>query len=813
MGMKSRQNTNNLHDDEKLHYFLLCAKCCLVFLLTFSFTVLKAQSDADPKVSITGQVIEMGTEQPVSYATVIVKSQADENITGGITDDKGRFLIKGIPQGNYRLEVQFIGYDTFTQDLDVAGSNTIDLGTIQIQEAASQLDEVTVTAERSTVEQKLDRKVINIGKDLSTTGATASDIMVNLPSVDVDQNGNVSLRGNTNVQVMVDGRITNIAANQLLQQIPSSSIKTIELITNPSAKYNPEGMSGIINIVLKKNSNIGFNGNVTTGLTIGREERLNSAIDLNYRAGKLNFYGNYGNYFGKSPVRGNITRVEDLSNEIWRSEGDRTSHLTKIGFDYYANDKNTFSLYTNQSSLTNDVIGSTDITFGGSDNIINQRYLSDRKNSSSVYNIDYKRELSKKGHFIELELDHNIYDGAELTDFSFTNEGITNTYLDDIKDDRTNTTFNLDFAKPISEKTTIELGAEARLQRIENSYNSTNVNFNNSEYSYDRDIYSVYGTFKQNFERWSYQLGVRLENYEVIGDFRPSGEVNNIFEDEIFSVYPSAFIAYTPDENKKNTYQLSYSRRVDRPALNQINPIRVWSSARVTDVGNPELVPQFTNSLEANYIRSLKKGSITTSLFYRSINDEITRFAFTDPTDPTTILFSYNNYDDNSAYGFELTGNYEVNKWWSFNTSFDLYSQTQRGVAEGELIEADNIIYNARMNHSFKASKKLTFQLIGLYRGANENIQYTTLAYYFLNTGVRYSIAEGKGTVSLSYNDILGSQQFAFDATRPVIQEGKFIRDTQTLFVGFSYRFGGAKNSALKRKKRDKNEKRSGSLI
>lgn len=774
---------------------------------------LQAQSQNEAQTTIAGKVMDEATTQPVSYATVIIKSVDGQNITGGITDDQGQFEIKNVSIGNYLLEVQFIGYVTLTQPLkvDISSPRKLDFGVLNIQEATSQLDEVTVTAERSTIEQKLDRKVINIGKDLSTTGARASDIMINLPSVDIDQNGNVSLRGNANVQVLVDGRITNISANQLLQQIPSSSIKSIELITNPSAKYNPEGMSGIINIVLKKDSSIGFNGNINTGVTIGREERWNSSLDLNYRTGKVNFYGNYGHYTGKSPVRGNISRKEDLSEEIWRSESDRNSHLAKVGIDFYLNDQNTISFYTNQNTLTNDVIGTTNITFGASDNRISQRYESARENNTAVYNIDYKRSLSKPGHYIELEIDQNMYRSSELTDFFLTNEGISTTYTDDITDDRINTTINLDYAQPLSDQTLLELGAEARLQQIDNSYNSTN--FNNSEYTYDRDIYSIYGTFKQSFDQWSYQLGLRLENYKVTGDFRPSGEINNLFKDQIFSVYPSAFIAYTPGKDKKNTYQLSYSRRVDRPGLNQINPIRVWSSARVTDVGNPNLVPQFTNSLEFNYIRVLKNGSVTGSVFYRSISDEITRFAFNDPVEPSNILFSYNNNDDNSAYGFEVTGNYEIRKWWNFNSSIDLYSQKQRGLAEGESIEADNLIFNARMNHSFKATKRLTFQIIGLYRGANENLQFTTRAYYFLNTGIRYSIAKGKGTISLSYNDILGSQQFAFDATRPLIQEGAFIRDTQTLFVGFSYRFGGKSSGALKRKKRDRNEKRSGSLI
>lgn len=777
---------------------------------------------SSPRVTITGKVIDQRLGEPVPYATVILKSKKlNKTITGDIADDDGSFEIKEGLEGDFILEVQYIGYKTYSKEISISSINKeeskrkeIDLGIIQILEAIEELDEVIITAERSTIEQKIDRKVINVGKDLAILGVTAADIMVNVPSVDIDQDGSILLRGNKNVRILIDGKPSNIDSKQLLQQIPSNSIKRIELITNPSAKYNPEGMSGIINIVLNRSAKMGFNGNVNFGLNAGIKSRYNGALDFNYRTGKFNIYGNYGTKMGKSPLEGFIERLDEQSAEIWSSETNGITHLGKFGVDLYLDDQNTISVYTNQSGLNNKVFGNTDISFEGNSTYLGQRYDSERDNNTGTYNLDYTHDFDKKGHTIEVEADYNTYRGKETTEFRFRDDDLLTLHRDDVDDDRTNTTLNLDYTNPLTDKSKLELGAEARLQRIDNTYNTTSLNLKDSYYSYDRNIHSLYGTYGKSFKKWAYQVGVRLEKYEVVGTFNQAEESNDVFRNEIFSAYPSAYVTYTPDDKtQKNSYQISYSRRVDRPGLGQINPIRAWSSARVTNVGNPKLIPQFTNSIEFNYTRGLEKGSFITSVFYRKIKDEITRFAFTDPQDPTRILFSYNNYRNNSAYGFEISGNYKLTEWWSFNTSFDLYSQMQKGVTEDELEEVENILYNIKMNHSFNATDKLIFQLIGLYRGANENLQYVTGAYYFMNIGARYSFLKGKGTINLSFNDILKTQQFSFDATQPIRQVGEFNSDTETISLGLSYRFGGGKNKALKRKNRDRNEKSGGGFL
>ena len=709
----------------------------------------------------------------------------------------------------------------------------LDVGTITLMEDAEKLEEVEVVAERTTIEQRVDRKVINVGKDLTTAGATASDIMNNIPSVNVDsQTGDISLRGNSNVRVMVDGKLSNVPVAQLLQQIPSTSIKSIELITNPSAKYNPEGMSGIINIVLHKNANVGFNGNATVGLTQAIEAKFNSSIDLNYRQGKFNFYGNYGNNIGKYVNDGTILRLDENSLQAFDFFNNNKSHLYKIGFDFYLNDKNTISVFTNQNIFDGNGEGITDVTYNTDlSRNVTQIFTDVNENQSEQYNVDYKHDFKKEGHNIELEVDHNRFNSDQDANFRSIGASLFPDNMDFVDTERTQTFVNLDYVNPLDSISKLEVGLESRTFETDVDYSSTGLSFNSSgdliptpstDFIYSMDIYSAYVTFSQTRGKFSYQAGVRLEDVEVKAD------TNRLraFTDEYTELYPSAFITYNP--NEKNQFQISYSRRVDRPGLEQVNPVREWATPLISSFGNPSLVPQFTNSYETNYTRRLKNGSITAGVFYRAISDEINRAVYVDRLDFNKLILTFDNFENTSAYGFELSTNYKFTEWWSINGSFDFFSQTQRGVTESlsgnspdptendiveERVEVDNTAWNLRLNNSFKVSKSLTFQLIGFYRGQNRTIQFTARPMYFVNLGARYSFAKGKGTISLNYNDMFNTMRFGFDGDRPYEQEGGFNWESNNLYAGMSYRFGSGKNKAKQRKRRDNNTKESGGGI
>ncbi len=753
-------------------------------------------------------------------------------------------ISKKIPEGSIKVEISFIGYKTVLRNVTIGkGNYKIKMGDINLEEDMENLDEVTVVAETSTIQQKIDRKVINVGKDLTTSGPTASDIMNNIPTVNVDQQtGDIALRGNQNVQVMVDGKLSNIPAAQLLRQIPSTSIKQIELITNPSAKYNPDGMSGIINIILHKNVNIGFNGNLNLGLGYQLEPKFNSSIDMNYRNGKLNFYGSYGNNI--SDNRNSIILEQTESGLVQDLDllDERNSHLFKLGVDFYINDKNTFSVFTNQNLFGGGALGETALNFN--DPSLNQTQVldNDNDNESQQYNVNYKLDFDKEGHNIELEVDYNIFDAEVETTNRFTGLNVRPAFDEFTDTDRERTTINLDYVNPLSDKAKLEVGLQARLFTNELTYNSdarVQDEFGNyiptaTSFDYERNIYSAYASYGKQLEKWSYKLGIRAETvnvdaFAVNTDLTNNTETEIPFENDYFQVYPSAFVTYNPSE--KNSYQFSYSRRVDRPGVGQVNPIPEFNTPLISQFGNQELEPQFTNSLEVNYTRNLEKGSITGGVFYRLIEDEINQGVFVDRSTLGSgrVILRVDNFGNTSAYGVEISSSYRPTKWWSFNASFDMYGRKQRGFAESldpnivnptesdievQNTEVDNLILNFRVFNNFKVTKKLSLSAFAMYRGKDTGLNFEMEPMYFVNLGMRYSfLEENRATFSLNFNNVFDTQEINILSERPFRQEATVMPEFKTIFAGLSYRFGGGKYRAKSRKRRDNDEKSGGGFI
>ena len=814
---------------------------CVFFLL---FNALAATASIPKTGAISGLVYDASLNQPLPYVSVVLSNANGETLTGAITDEKGYFKLDKIPEGTHSLTIQFIGYKKHTQSVTIGGDTyVVKLDKIALIEESTELEGVDVIGEVSTIQQKVDRKVITIGKDLAAAG-TASELLVGIPSINIDpQSGAISLRGNENVPVMVDGKLSNIPAAQLLKQIPSSAIKAVELITNPSAKYNPDGMSGIINIVLHKNQLVGFNGALNANWSKEINPKFNSGLNLNYRKGKFNVYGNYSNNISKNANHGQIERPQDLSEQYFKFFDERESHIFKVGVDVYLNDKNTVSLFTSQNPAENSTNGSTR-TVSYEKNIASndyQNFNAQSDNTSAQYNFNYKHDFNKEGSNIELEVDHNIFDSKNPVAFTYPFPVNTKNYDDKNETDRKRTTINLDYVNPLTENSKLELGAEARLFNTFIMFSSTGESINSkgvfgpapdTEFDYTRDIYSLYATYGGKLNKWTYQVGVRAESVEVSANAKETLTTGNTkktelnpFSNNYTQLYPSFYLTYSPTEKK--SYQLSYSRRIDRPGIGQVNPIKEWSTPLVSSYGNQKLLPQFTNSLEVNHTRRLKNGSVTGGVFYRAISNEINRALYVDKSDVKSgkVILTHDNFDDSSAYGVELSSNYRPTKWWSFNTSFDLFSQTQKGIAEyidvpleqatvANIVRdanvVDNVSWNFRMYNSLSASKKLAFTAFLFYRGKNKNLQFDMLPMYFMNLGARLNVLKGKGTVNIGFNDVFDTMRFRFGARKPFPSEGEFNWESRTVQLGFNYSFGSGKYRAKSRRQRDNDEKSGG---
>ncbi|MCR4030994.1 MULTISPECIES: TonB-dependent receptor domain-containing protein [Flavobacterium] len=794
------------------------------FLLALLGVIATAQAQNTGTVS--GKITEKSNSMPISYATVSLKENG-KVVSGVNTDDNGEYSFKNIALKSYTIEIQYIGFRKYIGSVLLSDTKKTATINIALEEEATQLKGVNVIAERSTIEQKIDRKVVNVGKDLTTAGASASDIMNNIPSVNVDQDGKLSLRGNDNVRVLIDGRPSNIDPAQLLKQIPSTSIKKIELITNPSAKYNPEGMSGIINIVLHKNANTGFNGTYSGGITFGKTAKYNQSLDLNYKTGKVNFFGNVGQNFGTYQNDGLVKRYDqDITQKI-DVLNDNDSYLYKIGMDYLINDHNTLSIYTNQNKSTGKGFVDTNIDYNNNDpqflNVFQKsRYWGPE--TTGTYNLAYKHIFKKEGHTLDFE--GNYSDTKEDQNASFDTQTTASNnminsviYNDIIKADRKLSTFNVDYVNPLNEKTTLEAGAEARITRTDNDYATGNplAATPSSNYTYDTDIYSAYVTFGQKYKKFSYQVGARFESYKVQTNLN-HGESK--FDDDYITLYPSAYFTY--NLNEKNTIQFSYSRRVDRPSLEQTKPIREFSTPLLTSLGSPDLRPQFTNSVEVNYTKTLEKGSFTAGVFFRSINDQISRVLYPDNTDPSgnRQILTFTNFDHNTSYGFEASFNYKITKWWDISPSIDFSSINQQGVvyvfnpkenkSDPENRTVTVAAFNGRMNSNFKANKRLSFLLFGFFRSGVNGVQNNSHDMYKMDIGSRYTLLDNKMNISVRFNDVFNTMKYAFDSVYPYPVTGQFKWESQTVYVGLTYNFGGGKIKNLQRKQRDDNTNKDG---
>jgi len=642
--------------------------------------------------TVTGKIVDKKTGEPIPYATVTVKD-GNTILSGGITKENGTFTITNLVFKELTIEVQFMGYKKHVSTFTLSSDNKhMTLRNIALEEEATMLEGVEIVKERSSIEQKIDRKVVHVGKDLIASGTTASDILNNIPTVSVDpQTKEVSLRGNTNVKILIDGKPTNIDAAQALQQIPSSAIKDIETITNPSAKYNPEGMSGIINIILHKNSQQGFNGSLNNGVTFAKSPKVNSSLNLNYKVGKVNMYANYGLNHGKNVNHGYV----DSFRETYESHQDfgfnnlNTSHLLKLGIDYYINDKNTLSFYTNQSLVNGTGDGKTLVNFYDNTTVFiddnpnnpdpidlgdpttyiersnvdtKQLFFAKTDTHTQTYDMDFKHDFAKKDENLEIQLNYSKTDDKENTRYEYPLLSSQNTNKVDENTDYFQ--FNLDYVNPLSETVKLELGTEARIQSSDYNFLDLTPLFptTDNSFSFNRNIFAAYTNYSKQWKKWNAQIGVRLEHYSIDADFfrnetSPAFVGNKNVKDNIFAVYPSAFLTYTASE--KNSFNFNVSRRVDRPSVGQISPIREWTTPLLESKGNPDLKPQFTNSFEVNYTRTMKLGSLTTGVFYRQINDEISRVIYNNPADETgqKKILSFNNFDDNNDYGIEVSTN------------------------------------------------------------------------------------------------------------------------------------------------------------
>ena len=782
---------------------------------------------AKAKLKITGRVIEKTSRQPLEYATITLRLPNNPKaVTGGITNNKGEFSVD-VAAGTYDITVEFISF----KPTEIKGrsfeSNT-NLGTIPLNEDAAQLSEVVVRAEKTTVEIKLDKKVFNVGNDLMVKGGTVSDVLSNIPSVSVDVEGNVSLRGNDNVKILIDGKPSNaINISEALRIIPADAIDKVEVITNPSARYDAEGGGGILNIVLKKGKNQGFNGTfIATG---GIPENNGLSANVNYKTKNVSLFTTQGYSFRSNP--GNMinkTTYFNTDNSI-RNFIMEPRENDRFGKGYNGNFGIELALdpstsWTNTINYRNNNGNNTDTVFQNYYTASNQYdYTKNRINKEDgdseniEYTTNFTKNFKKEGHKFSIDGSISSNDDTNIAVVTETGTNTNTTKLDNTinnqKQDRI--LVQSDYILPLGKGSQFEAGYRGNFSKLVTDYQVKNdgiinPNFTNTlEYIEKVNaLYTQYG-FKQN--KVSVLLGMRYEDSNI--------EINqlatNSFNTKKYgNFFPSAFFTY--EISDKSSTSISYSKRIERPRGRMINPFSNLSSNINLFVGNPNLNPSMTDAIDFGYIKRWSKLTLSTSLYYNKTTD-VFQFArresgsFVNGT--PIIITSPINIATEFRTGFEFTLNYSPYKWWKLNTNFNFFQSETEGdfvytnfnnVVVTQNFDKTATSWFSRLTSKITLPSKIDWQTNLMYMGPQSNAQGRVLGNFSANLAFSKDVLKDKATITLNVNDVFNGRKRIMETYLPGVLSSRAEMQwrVRQVTLSFTYRFNKAKNEREKQPKR-----------
>ncbi|WP_437395596.1 TonB-dependent receptor domain-containing protein [Flagellimonas lutimaris] len=804
----------------------------LIPLLLLTLSAFQGISQQRQKpITISGKIIDSDSGQPLEYATFVLQNaDSPDQVTGGITDISGNFEVEASP-GTYNISVEFISYKTYSLQGQTYDSNT-NLGSISLSPDVAQLAEVEVVGEKTTVEVRLDKKVYNIGKDITTSGGNVSDALGNIPSVSVDVEGGISLRGNDNVRILINGKPSALAgfgSTDVLQQLPADAIEKVEVITSPSARYDAEGTAGILNIVLKKEKTLGINGSINT--TVGVPFNARATTNFNIRTEKFNIFNTLGYFHRESPGGGS----NDNTYQSARSEFDRIIEDREIsrnddgfninlGMEYFLTEKSSvtgsfFYRWSDENDLTeND----------------NQRFA-DGNLDSRTFRTEDQNENDNSRQF-SLNYTNNINDeGQKLTadfQYSYDNEDV----LTGIREDRTIPSDSLIALENIYEKqkqddilaqidyvlpmgdAQFEAGYRGTFKKEVNDYQLDTLNQGTGDFitnkdltnifTYHENVNALYTQYGNKYGQFSVLVGLRLENTELRGEVNTDidsqaleelvGEdVDLNFDKNYLGLFPTVNFVY--EISKTQNISIGYNRRINRPRGWFINPFPSRSSRTNVFQGNPDLDPAFANAFDLGYMKRWKKLTLTSSVYYQRetrsfefITEETGQFT----SDGIQILRSVPiNLSTNERIGAEAGIIYSPTKWWRLNGSVNFFTFTTDGEFNGIDYGTSNSSFFTRMSNKFTLPGKIELQANSFYFGPRQNAQTKTEGIFSLNLAMSKDLFKDKATLSLNVSDVFNSRKRqSFTQTATFTADRVFQWRKRQANLSFIYRFNQPKN-------------------
>ena len=784
-------------------------------------------------ITISGKVIDKDSGSPLEYATLVVQNASNpERVTGGITDENGVFSVEVFP-GTYHLRVEYLGYTTYElKDQRLRSSRN--LGEIGLGIDATQLEAVEVVGERTTVELRLDKKVYNVGQDLTVRGGSVTDVLDNVPSVTVDIEGNISLRGNESVRILINGKPSALSglSPQALQQLPAEAIEKVEVITNPSARYDAEGTAGILNIILKQSKTAGLNGSVN--LFAGEPANYGGALSLNLRREKFNFFTNTTFRYRDSPGNARFTQenfgpdgsTQSFQDEIRQYQRQSTNFNTNIGFELFIDESTsiTNSFVFRDSDGTNTV----DIDFFNFDeNRVptisrDRNTVEDEVDENVQYSMNFEKKFKTDGHI--LTIDYQYSKGAEIEDSLIeeviredNNQLPTERTIND--ETQINQLAQLDYVLPFGKdlQSQFEAGYRGTFNTFQTDFtfgqlNDAGIlipdpNFSN-ELIYREFVNAAYVQLGSKFNKFSVLGGLRMEASDIGIELVGSNEVDN---KDYVNWFPSVFLGYEFSEMEQLT--VSYSRRLRRPRSRFINPFPSRSSNTNLFQGNPDLDPTYTNAFDFGYLKRWDKFTLTTSAYYNRstgvfqfITQETGDFVELDnPDDPANPVIvpvqrrTPINLATDNRYGMEFTSTYTPFRNWRFTWNLNLFQQELRGNFtytdfQGQEItqnfDADNFTWFTRLSAKLPLPGAIDFQSNVFYRGRRVDAQNINKGILSINTAFSKDVIKDKATLSLNVSDLLNARKRRTETrTDNVFTESEFQWRERQVTLSFLYRF------------------------
>ena len=808
------------------------------FGILFLFGILFANGQrpaGPPKLVITGKVVDRETNQPLEYATITLKNNnRPDLIQGGITDAEGNFRIESFP-GQYDINIEFISFATYRQN-SVSIESNLNLGTIALEIDTNELEEVELIGEQTQVEIRLDKRIYNVGKDITVRGGSVADVLGNIPSITVDVEGNVALRGNNNVRILINGKpsgLVGISGTNGLRQLPSESIEKVEVITSPSARYDAEGTGGILNIILKKQERSGFNGNFN--INGGIPETLRGTATVNWKTKKLNLFST--NTIGRrTSISNGLSENEYFNGEDTNSylfEKGKTNRkrdqlFLSLGAEYFIDDSSSFTLngfFRDNEGINDGVVTINELNAKGGNPIsTNERrqYEPEFDESFQISGL-YEKKFNDKGH--ELSATYQYEESAEdelaeitsLQTFPFIR--INDNEEVNTLESQKRILAQVDYVYPLDENTQVELGYRGTFNTIETDYEVVFIENNISTIDtdltnvlvYKEYVNAAYAQFGKKINQFSILLGLRMEDSNIVIDQRTTSDYTN---KRYTNWFPTVNLSYEIDE--KESLTLGYAKRIRRPRGFFLNPFPSRNSVTNFFQGNPDLNPASTGSFDLGYLKRLKKFTLNGSIYYQRttsnfqfVNEDTgeTVILSGDPNDPNSDLVIVPvlrrgpiNLSKNKRYGGEVNLTFTPNRKIRLNANFNVYSNEVIGTYNGFVFDAKNISWSSRFISSINFGKGTSWQNQLFFRGPRVTAQSKSKPLGGLSTAINKDIFKDKGTLSFRISDVFNTQKYRTDTFTDTFNSYTEFQWRQPTYIAtFTYRLNQKKNQRRRR--------------